>query len=96
MAEKGSLHHTTVWRELLDSYEFTPDDVVSARVYEWKSLWKSIVIIDGKEYTGEYPTLEEAFKATADLLYRHAKEFWLRMDTRVVTEPWAHTLPEIP
>jgi hypothetical protein len=84
MAEKGQLASLYPWRELLDSYVYAPDDRVNAHLQERDGKWIMQVVIDGKRYAGERPTLEQAFKATTNLIYKHAKEFWLRMDSHAV------------
>ena len=85
LAEKGQLATLYPWQELLDSYIYAPDARVNANLQERDGKWIMQVVIDGKRYAGERPTLDAALKATANLIYKHAKEFWLRMDARVVT-----------
>jgi hypothetical protein len=84
------------WQEVLDSFVFNPDEKVNVILAEDAGKWTMTAELMGKRYVGDRPTLEEAFKATANLIYKHTKEYWLRMDARPVTAPWAHTLPEVP
>lgn len=83
---------TYAWTTLLDTYKFHPADTVDVTLAEQAGEWHMRAVIDGRTYVGKRTTLEDAFKATAQLLYKQAKEFWLRMDTRVVTAPWSSTL----
>jgi hypothetical protein len=95
LAEKGQLAALYPWQEVLDSYVFMPDDSCRVFITEQDGKWSMTANISGKHYSGERPTLEDAFKACANLLYKHAKDFWLRMDTRAVTAPWVDKLPEV-
>jgi len=80
------------WQALLDSYVFAPTPDVTATLIERDGIWVMTVSANGRRYVGERPTLEDAFKATASLLYKQAKDVWLRMESGAVTESWAHTL----
>ncbi len=51
-----------------------------------------VLQVNGKRYVGSRPTLEEAFKATDRLIYKEAKEYWLKSDASVVLEQWKGTL----
>lgn len=82
------------WREEFGRYIFDPDETVRIEIFEESGKWKSRVVIEGQKYSAERPTLEEAYKATSDLLYKKAKKYWLRQDAKAVMDPWAHTLPE--
>ncbi len=96
LAEKGQLAALYPWQEVLGMYSFNPHKDVSAVIVmtdSWR--WEARVMIHGKRYVGVRSTLEDAFKACANLLYKHAKDFWLRMDTRAVTAPWVDKLPEV-
>lgn len=95
LAEKGVATELHPWTAMMGTYLFRPDKSVSITLAERSGTWTMSAVIKGQRYSGERPTLEEAFKATANLLFKHAKDFWLRMDPRVVTEPWSHFLPEI-
>jgi len=79
LAEKGQLAALYPWQEVLDSYVFMPDDKCRVFITEQDGKWSMTANIDGKHYSGVRPTLEDAFKACANLLYKHAKDFWLRM-----------------
>lgn len=94
IAEKGVDAIRYVWQELLDSYVFEPLPEVRAHLTEHDGSWEMRVVINGQKFHGERSTLEEAFKATANLLFKHAKDIWLRMDTRAVIAPWSTTVPE--
>ena len=74
------------WREILGTYVYNPDPNVEAQLVEHGGAWAMNVVIGGQKYHGERPTLEEAFKATANLIYKHERRFWLNMDARVVTK----------
>jgi len=95
LAEKGQLAALYPWQNVLDSYVFVPDDNCRVFITEQDGKWSMTANISGKHYSGERPTLEDAFKACANLLYKHAKDFWLRMDTRAVTAPWVDKLLEV-
>lgn len=96
VAEKGTEIQLYKWQELLDSYVFAPDETVNATLVERDGKWTMVLVVNGKRYVGERPTLEEAYKATSDLLYLKAKKYWLRQDAHVVIAPWGYTLPEVP
>ena len=84
------------WTSMLDEvFTFAPSPEVWAQLSHEDGKWSMAVRIGKQNYSGERPTLEEAFRATADLLYKHAKEFWLCMDSQAVTAPWAGELPEV-
>jgi hypothetical protein len=83
------------WQTMLDSYIFHPSDDCDVLLTERGGSWHMNVTINKQKWHGERATLEEAFKATANLLYMHAKDFWLKMDTRAVTAPWAHELAHL-
>lgn len=94
LAEKGPAVEMFVWKELLGSYvlqvqksEQTPS--VDANISERDSQWEMVVVIDGKRYVGKRPRLEDAYKATSELLFKHAKKVWLRQDAKVVMAPWS-------
>jgi hypothetical protein len=92
LAEKGVGGTLHSWQALLDSYVFAPTPEVMATLIERDGVWVMTVSANGKRYVGERLTLEDAFKATANLLYKQAKDVWLRMESSAVTESWAHTL----
>ena len=95
MAEKGPAVPMFVWKEVLGMYslqvarsEQTPSvDACLSSKDPWR--WEMVVVIDGKRYVGTRASLEEAFKATSDLLFKHAKKVWLRQDAKVVMAPWS-------
>jgi hypothetical protein len=95
LAEKGQLASLYPWQNVLDSYVFMPDDSCRVFITEQDGKWSMTANIGGKHYSGERSTLEEAYKACANLLFKHAKGYWLRMDARAVTAPWKETLPEV-
>ena len=94
VSERAGKTELYKWQELLDSYVFAPDDTVNATLVERDGKWTMVLVVDGKRYVGERPTLEEAFKATSDLLYIKAKKYWLRQDAHVVIAPWGYSVPE--
>ena len=55
---------------------------------------RSACTMNGQKYHGERKTLEAAFKATTNLIYKHAREYWLKMDARTVTPHFADFLKE--
>jgi hypothetical protein len=93
MAEKGTepvvLYH---WQELLDSFVFAPAQNVNANLTEREGKWTMVVDIEGNHYVGNRPTLEEAFKATDQLIFKHARTYWLRSICRAVVSPWCSEL----
>jgi len=96
LAEKGQLAALYPWQSVLDSvFTFKPSKDVSVEITEQDGKWSMTANIGGKHYSGERSTLEEAYKACANLLFKHAKGYWLRMDARAVTAPWKETLPEV-
>jgi hypothetical protein len=95
LAEKGRDVKLYPWTSLLGkAFTYAPSPEVWATIVEQNGKWVMTVKLHGQKYSGERPTLEAAFKATANLIYKHARPFWLRMDARAVTEPWAHEIPE--
>ncbi len=94
IAEKGTAQAPVLycWEELLDSYLFRPSETCSATLTERDGKWEMLLQVNGKRYVGSRPTLEEAFKATDRLIYKEAKEYWLRSDARAVLEQWKGTL----
>ena len=96
LAEKGQLAALYPWQSVLDSvFTFKPSKDVSVEIMEQDGKWRMTADINGKHYVGVRTTLEEAYKACANLLFKHAKGHWLRMDARAVTAPWKETLPEV-
>lgn len=93
MAEKDGQPQTYKWTQLLGSYQFNPDENVSASLTE-SAGWDMVLVVNGQRYSGNRPTLEEAFKALADLMFQKAKKYWLKMDDHIVMAPWMWTLPE--
>ena len=84
------------WQQTFDGgYSFMPDATVQATLTPYGGTWVMLVHANGKNYTGTRDTLEDAYKATANLLYKVARPYWLAMDARLVSEPWAHTLPDV-
>ena len=88
LAEKGEAVEQYKWEELLATYTFEPSDTCKATIMPLGEGWTMAVVIDGKRYLGNRPSLEEAFKATDQLIYQHARKYWLRMDASVVLESW--------
>jgi len=86
LAEKGNEPGVTYrWVELFDSFVFNPDSKVNIVITKENGKWHSTAEIMGKRYVGDRDNLETLFKAVANILYRNAKEYWLKMDSRVVT-----------
>lgn len=83
-----------LWKRLLNSYSFNPSEACNIVLTEMNGKWTMKAVINRKTYVGTRDTLEDAFKATAHLMFKKAKDYWLRMDARIVTAPWAHDLPE--
>ena len=84
LAEKngGKLY---AWTKMLDSYCFTPAPDVWATIKPIDGKFLMTVSLNKQRYVGERKTLDEAFKATANLVYKHAREYWLKMDGRAVS-----------
>ena len=97
MAEKSiGPAEVYVWKSLLDkAFTFAPAPEVWATIAEQGGKWVMAVRFGIQKFHGERTTLEDAFKATANLIYKHARPFWLKMDSRAVTAPWKETLPEV-
>ena len=94
IAEKGTMQAPVLyrWEMLLDSYIFCPSETCSANLTERDGKWDMVVEVNGKRFVGSRPSLEEAFKATDHLIYKEAKEYWLRSDASIVLAPWKGTL----
>ncbi len=74
------------WGSTFDVYfKFEPSADVCATITKIDQKWLMAVRIVAQKYSGERLTLDAAFHAVNDLLYKHAREFWLRMDGRAVT-----------
>jgi hypothetical protein len=97
LAEKGVGEvKLYAWTSVLDkAFTFAPAPDVLATLVEQDDKWVMAVKLNGQKFHGERSTLEDAFKATANLIYKHARHYWLRMDARAVTAPWSHKLPEV-
>ena len=57
--------------------------------------WLSLVYAGGERYVGNRESLEDVFKATADLLFKVRKEVWLKMECQTVMSPWQGDLMEV-
>lgn len=93
LAEKAAKPELYKWTELLGSYQFNPDEHVSASLTESEGTWDMILVVDGQRFVGKRPTLEDAFKALSDLMFKTAKKYWLKQDAHVVMLPWMMELP---
>jgi hypothetical protein len=76
-----------VWKKVGNSYVFKGPDVFASLKPE-NNVWKMLIVIDKQRYTGERPTLEEAFKVTDKLIFQKAKQAWLNSDCKAVIAPW--------
>lgn len=85
---------TYAWKRMMGTYVFNPVPGVSAKLEEAGTKWSMTVLINGHRFTGQRDTLEEAFKATDRLLFKHAKDYWLKSLCHEVLEPWVGTLEE--
>ena len=96
MAEKSvGPAEVFVWKSLLGkAFTYAPAPEVWATVVEQDGKWVMAVKLNGQRYHGERKTLEAAFKATTNLIYKHAREYWLKMDARTVTPHFADFLKE--
>lgn len=94
LAEKSTVGGTLYrWTSVLGkAYTYAPVPSVWAALVEKNGVWTMAVKLNGQKFHGERPTLEAAYKATANLIYKHAKEYWLRMDGRVVSANFADFL----
>ena len=97
IAEKGTEQAPVLyrWEMLLDSYIFRPSETCRAMLTERDGKWDMVLEVNGKRFVGNRPTLEEAFKATDHLIYKQAKDYWLRSDASVVLEPWKGVLNDV-
>ena len=57
--------------------------------------WRMRVKADGKVFSGERETLEDAFKATDRLVYKHFPHVWTSTNCRVILDLWAGDLSTI-
>ena len=93
LAEKSIGAKLYVWQSVLGkAFTYAPSPDVWATIIEQDGKWVMAVKLNGQKYVGERPTLEAAFKATCNLIYKHAREFWLGMDARTVTPYFADFL----
>ncbi len=74
------------------AFTYAPSPNVWATITEIEEKWIMAVKLNGQKYSGERPTLEAAFKATSNLIYKHAREYWLRMNSKVVIEHFSDFL----
>ncbi len=74
------------------AFTYAPSPNVWATITEIEGKWIMAVKLNGQKYSGERPTLEAAFKATSNLIYKHAREYWLRMNSKVVIEHFSDFL----
>ena len=81
------------WTTMLGTYSFFPCPAVRADLVEKDGVWYMAVKIDGQKYSGKRSSLEDAFKATDALLFKHARRYWLKSDASVVLAPWKGILP---
>ena len=76
-----------VWQAVFGkAFTFAPSPNVWATIIEQDGKWIMAVKLNGQKYSGERETLEAAFKATSNLIYKHARRYWLQMDARPVTK----------
>jgi hypothetical protein len=87
LAEKGVASECYAWRRMLSSYSFKAPNV-DANIAQLGEGYTMAVVINGQRYLGNRPTLEAAFKATSDLIFKHAKKVWLKTDATVIMAPW--------
>jgi len=77
------------WQESIGGYELNAaDGEPIASIVPDRGAWEATVHADGKRYVGIRPSLEEAFKAAARLLFKLRKEVWLKMNSQTVMERW--------
>lgn len=86
MAEKGVEVKRYTWVQIMDCFSFDPHPSVRVVLQKVKEKWTMQALLHGKRYVGERTGLREAFSAVNDLLFKHEKEFWLRMDSRVIND----------
>ena len=96
LAEKGTVEHPVLyrWAQMLDSYTFEAPNV-DARLTHQGDVWFMAVKINGKNYVGNRPTLEDAFKATDRLIFLHTKDIWAKSDSSALLEPWKGVLNDV-
>lgn len=68
---------------------------VSARLQPRGAVWEMLVVVSGQRYTGQRPTLEDAFKAADRLIYEKAKDVWLQSKCTAAIAPWVGTLEDL-
>jgi hypothetical protein len=93
LAEKGTGEKLYAWQSVFGkAFTYAPSPDVRATIIEQDGKWIMAVKLNGQKYVGERPTLEAAFKATCNLIYKHAREFWLRMNSKAVIEHFSDFL----
>jgi hypothetical protein len=76
-------------------YSFTPDTHVEASIKPAAGQqWEMLLRAHGQRYKGTRPTLEDAYKALDDLMFKVAKPYWLKQDAHAVIMPWGYAVPE--
>jgi hypothetical protein len=84
------------WKASIGGYELRDaDGQTVAELSSSGSEWSMLVLADGKRYVGKRESLELAFKAIADMLYKVRKSVWLRMSCQEVMAPWQSDLTEV-
>lgn len=88
LAEKSAtLGAQFVWHSVLGRvFTYAPSLEVHATLTALDGKWVMAAKLNGQKFHGERSTLEDAFKATSNLIYKHARTFWLGMDARSVTK----------
>jgi hypothetical protein len=78
-------HMLFPWTTLLGKqFTYAPSPDVWATLTEQDGKWLMAVKLKGQKYVGERKTLEEAFRATSNLIFKHARVYWLKMDAHLV------------
>jgi hypothetical protein len=93
IAEKGAASERYAWKEMFGRYTLKAP-AVDADIAKLGEGWTMVVVIGGQRFLGNRPTLEAAYKATSDLLFKHAKKIWLKEDATVIMAPWKGRLDE--
>jgi len=94
LADKGAERTLLKWQEMFGSYVFNPDENINVVLAKESGKWTMTALLFGKRYIGERPVLREAWDAVNNLLYKQAKEYWLRMDSHVVSKAFPDFLKE--
>ena len=69
-------------------------DGLTARIWHEAGVWNARVGADGNVYVAARPTLEETFKDTDRLIYKHRPAAWTETDCRCIMKTFMGEIPE--